>query len=75
MQIIRFLMKCRCLLRALETVECNVIRTMRDEIVSGIEKYFGGADDRDHFRSIEENSFYTIATLLDPRFKKKLGLY
>lgn len=65
----------RCLLRALENIGCSGVQTLRDELVGGIEKYFGGKDNRDHFRAIEENPFYTTATLLDPRFKKKVKFF
>lgn len=62
----------RCLIRAFENVECSGVQTLRDELLSEIQKYFCGKDDRTHFRAIEESKFYTIATLLDPRFKKKV---
>ena len=47
------------------------VNTLKEELLENIQKYFYGNDRRDHFISIEENELYTIATLLDPRFKKK----
>ena len=40
-------------------------------MLQNLKKYFYGEDGRDYFTSIEENELYTIATLLDPHFKKR----
>ena len=47
------------------------VNMFKEELLQNLRKYFYGNDRRDHFTSIEENEIYTIATLLDPRFKKK----
>ena len=45
------------------------VNMFKEELLQNLRKYFYGNDRRDHF--IEENEIYTIATLLNPRFKKK----
>ena len=45
---------------------------LKEEFLQNIRKYFYGNNRRVHFNSIDENELYTIATLLDPRFKKKV---
>ena len=47
------------------------VNTLKKELLQNLKKYFHGEDGRDYFTSIEENELYTIATLLDPRFKKR----
>ena len=40
------------------------------KLISKIDKYFGGSDQREHFVDIKFTEVYTLATLLDPRFRK-----
>lgn len=43
---------------------------MRARLLEETERYFRGADDRSHFTDVESNAMFTLATLLDPRYKK-----
>jgi len=58
-------------LYALDQFDCPGLQVLREQLLKSVEKYFYGADDRNHFQSIEETSYYTVATLLDARFKSK----
>jgi hypothetical protein len=61
----------------------NVIKTavigvnaMKKELIIQIDKYFygigGDAQHRNRFQNIRSIDFYTISTVLDPRFKLKV---
>ena len=43
---------------------------MRARLLEQTERYFRGGDDRTHFNDVESNALFTLATLLDPRYKK-----
>lgn len=43
---------------------------MRARLLEETERYFRGGDDRSHFTDVESNELFTLATLLDPRYKK-----
>lgn len=43
---------------------------LRANIIAKTEQYFRGTDTREHFVDLESTDIYTVATLLDPRFRK-----
>ena len=44
---------------------------MRAELLDQMQKYFQVGDSREHFRNIEKNELFVVATLLDPRYKSR----
>ena len=44
---------------------------MRAELLDQMQKYFQAGDSREHFRNIEKNELFVVATLLDPRYKSR----
>ena len=43
---------------------------MKKKLIQQLKNYFCGLDGRDHFPDVEETPKFTIATLLDPRWKR-----
>ena len=58
----------KSLTKMLRSHEYYGVNTLKEELLQNLKKHFHGEDERDYFTSIEENEWYTIATLLNPRF-------
>jgi len=55
----------------LEKTDCKGVVELKEALQQNMNRYFYGGDVRQHFISIEKSELHVIATLLDPRFKKK----
>ena len=54
----------------LEKLPRRGVCRLRQELIAETTRYFRGGDTRDHFPDIESKEEFSLATLLDPRFKK-----
>lgn len=63
------LISSRKLKNAIKSADAVFCGTTKTEIESLLNNYFYGEDRREHFRNIEEDKNFALATALDPRFK------
>jgi len=55
----------------LEKTDCKGVVELKEALQQNMNQYFYGGDVRQHFISIEKSELHVIATLLDPRLKKR----
>jgi len=55
----------------LEKTACKGVVELKEALQQNMNRYFYGGDGRQHFISIEKSELHVIATLLDPRLKKR----
>ena len=61
----------KCSMKTLVNTDYFGVNSLKEELIRNLQKYFYGGDSRELFRNIKENEHYSMASLLDPRFKQK----